>query len=85
MPDVGICVCMHAGASVVWVIVYTHVGQLCGVCVITLKSITSAGVNQGGSVEVNKVHQCAFPEIIMCDCTKGFGCVVLQLAGCVRI
>lgn len=85
MPDVGICVCMHAGAAVVWVIVYTHVRQLCGVGVITLKSITSAGVNRGGSVEVNKENQCAFPGIIVCDCTMGFGRVVLQLANCVRM
>lgn len=60
--------CMHAGASVVWIIGYTHVGQLCSVGVITLGTIASAGINQGGSVEVNKVQQCALPGISMCDC-----------------
>lgn len=59
--------------------------RLCGVGVITLKFITSAGVNQGGSMEVNEVHQCAFPGVIMCECTMGFGHVVLQLAKCVRM
>lgn len=59
---------MHAGASVVWIIGYTHVGQRRSVGVITLGTITSAGVNQGGSVEVNKVQQRALPGISMCDC-----------------
>lgn len=59
---------MHDGASVVGIIAYTHGGQLCSVGVITLGTITSAGVNQGGSVEVNKVQQCALPGISKFDC-----------------
>lgn len=59
---------MHAGASVVWIIGYTHVGQLSSVGVITLGTIASAGVNQGGPLEVSKVQQCALPGISTCDC-----------------
>lgn len=64
--------CLHAGASVVWIIGYTRVGQLCSVGIITLGTIASPGINQGGSVEGNKVQQCAFPRISTCDCMEGF-------------
>ena len=58
--------CTHAGASVVWIIGYTYVGQLCSVGVVTLGTVASAGVNQGGSVEGNEVQQRVLPGIPVC-------------------
>lgn len=52
----------HAGASVVWIIGYTHVGQLCSVGVVTLGTMASVGVNQGGSVEGAEPSSVSFLE-----------------------
>lgn len=82
LPDVGVCVCTRAGTSVVWIIGYTHVGQLRSVGV---RTTASAGINQGGSVAGNEVQQRVLPGISTCDCVQGAWWVELQLAECVRM
>lgn len=77
--------CMHASASVVWIIGYTHVGQLCRVGVITLRTIASAGVNQGGSVEGNKSSSVHFLESGCVTACRDFGlwdCGWKSVSGC---
>lgn len=76
---------MHAGASVVWIIGYAHVGQLCSVGVMTLGTMASAGVNRGGSGEGTKSSSVRFLEsvcVMACRDLDMWDCGWQSVSGC---
>lgn len=65
--------------------IYTHVGQLCSVGVMTLGTRASAGINQGGSVEGTKSSSVRFLELaclMACGDLGSWDCGWQSVSGC---